>query len=139
MLSGRKAKAKNSICFQGAIIEAASTLSFKCGTATVLPWELHSKPQHHIVVAVNCACEHLCLISNYFGALVSKMHPKVVAASLYIIWTYKSKELGKYELPYFQIVGSTCIHLFLKFIEHLCSRYCSGSWNIAVSPAMQIV
>lgn len=85
----RKQKIAYSICFQGAIIEAASILSVKSGTTEVLPWELHSKPQHHVSIPVNCACEHLCLILNYSGAPISKMCPKVVASSLYIIWTYE--------------------------------------------------
>lgn len=138
MLSGRKAKAKNSysICFQGAITEAASILSLKSGTTKVLPWELHSRPQHHVAIVVNRACEHLCLISNYFEAPISKMCPKVVASSLYIIWTYESfhgsfPTFRKLEAPV-SIYSSNSLSTYV-----LGTALEAG--DIAVSPAMQIV
>ena len=34
--------------------------------AKLLPWEPHSASQHHVVIALNCVCEHLCFISIYF-------------------------------------------------------------------------
>ena len=62
---GEKQKQHSTFVSAGAITEGESTMSSKSGRAKLIPWKLHSAPQHHAAIALNCVCEHLCFISIY--------------------------------------------------------------------------
>ena len=65
MKIGEKQKQHSAFVLQQALTEAANTPSSENDTAKLLPYQLHSVPEHQNAIALNGVCEHLCLISVY--------------------------------------------------------------------------
>ena len=55
-----------SVCFPASCCRSSEHSCRERGPAKLLPWEPRSASQHQVVIALNCVCEHLCVISIYF-------------------------------------------------------------------------
>nr|XP_031305031.1 E3 ubiquitin-protein ligase RNF13 isoform X2 [Camelus dromedarius] len=73
----------------------------------LLPWELHSAPQHQAAVASNCVCEHLCFNLN-LCASVSKMCPKEMSMTYVpFVWMNMKMETSSESFPVLMLITAS--------------------------------